>query len=448
MFDETGNAPVDGIGGDSFYYFKNFTNSEGQKPLDFLQMMQLSDAIPGGNPLTEPPNKATKGMLDFNSFRKMWAERFKIDYFLEIRGSNKYFVMRHKSEQNFAVGTSDIYDTLTYKNNDWTGKIDDITYNDEDKYFSAKFEDPISNNIDFINQIIEFPKLEGIFTNQISITPNKFYFDTWFTQTNPDAFPDTDTKSWMIFACEASLSGIVLTDTLTNFSLDGVTGTQEVFTIVDTSTSGYIEMTGAALQGLSAGREFAIWTGITVTTSVPSNTIRISVVIDGISTDLIGTITDSVPVGSTVNRFTFTLPDNYNGETIRIRYIPIGGSNVDVTIFSFVQMLEYDCFKTTGKASLEAIPNGSLSIANVIEDHYLTDVPSNEVEANNKTIAIADSDLQKDREVNFVYPVFSGDEIAPNLLMNTGKGNAQLSKIVPSMDGEYSVVTAKLVQNL
>jgi hypothetical protein len=413
QIDATIAFETDGSADDSYFYFKDYTNSESQDTLAELMVTQITDFIlnDAGNEKSDP---ATIANITLEKILNYIKKRFYVFWELENRSGTYYFVFKHWTERSFVAGYD--FTDFSYYGVNWTaGKKQYET--EQSKLWKYRKRSELSGNEDFVglDLILLNVNTEDIDAVDFAV----FYTDIWDIQNNPSKYPDNSTNQFNLATTERKSSGTDLLGS-TNISNDSApndyetyaynTGTQQM-DADNTSGNGYATID----TGISLVRGDALEVDYDLTINSGSGTITF--VIDAVSYTL------SAGTGNKIYTKTVRNASNYQF-TIRT------SSVINFTlVFNSIKKYYYNVLKSTGAISGDSVLNAAISIANT-DDEHLAKIPLADINVNGVDITLAANQLEKIRKIKTIMaPLidFADFDFSENI--NTDLGQTEIESI-------------------
>lgn len=451
LFDETGSPPVNAIGGDSFYYLKNYeeeTDTGTVNSMANILLEQITDAIltetfPGSGVLVEKSEQATQGLLSLNTLFSFMRDWLKIWWKLEERGNDVYFITRHESEINKVVGPSP-HDFTDLLNIDWSADLTEYTHDDSKKFNKVDFKTLVANSPDFQDQTGEFHQLDLLISNRIQIKSNNFYADIEDSQIRRDQYPETGEGQFMLFATIPIRGNNLIVD-YNNTGWDTLTFTLGVLTasVVTVPPASAIAWSNsiADIEDVSSGKSIILSFTITQLTIVTG---ELQVwIYESTNTQLI-TI-DAVGFYS----FSHTLSNDFNTTTpLMLVFIAPSGSEVSFTATPLsITADAFEIIRGFGKISGGQVLNSPLSIANIGINHWTRNLPANIFTFNGTDNEFDNDRLARDRKlVKIQVPLYTPNQLNFDQLVPVEAGDADIVEIKYYMNNKFAVVSLFLPQ--
>lgn len=447
LFDETGDPPVNSIGGDSFSYLKTFTDSFfGINTIKNILLEQITDAIledDGGGGLVEKEDKATIGLLTMGRLFSFFRDFMKLDWYLEKRGNDVYFMFRHESEQDKIVGITPQHNFKTFKNNNWSDGFLEYVHEDSDKFSRVKFEVPISLNADFLNQTGNFEQLKDTAKNEITVKTDYFHFDLEDSQIRRELYPEANNQ-FMMFATIPKDGDNLITG-FTGFNVDSfnyAAGVLDVIIVPEPAT-GIVYSNGITDIGeLSAGKTIKI--SFTVNT-LTGHLNGLQIFIQEDTTILI----DTISAGSGAYSYEYTVSDGFTSESpLSLRFVSPANTAGTYQISNIVLTAQkYEVIRGIGLKSNSQYMNSPLSIANLVENHWTYKLPANQFDFNGSVTTYANSRLIRDRNMVIIFvPIYKNGAFNFNQLIDTDAGEAEIIEAKHPMINGFAKIKLLLPQ--
>lgn len=363
LFDDSGTDT------DSFYYLKSYAK-DGDNTLANMLMFGITDLVPTGTG-GEPDTKQT--ILEMSLSEVMeYLFTFKLFFDIEERIGGDYFVLRHWSEINKTAAATPNFTEQSKKLNQHTTSLDEI-------YRRVVFN-TIALNPDFMSIFnnIEIEKLFDVTEAEQDLQLNKFYTDIQAFFTSNSLFPETGTQNAFMLACDPVTTLQTITD-ITNSGYDN-------FTYTGNLAFDAVALASIARANISPVYEFG--TGTEIEFYINANLI---------SGDMPQVSFLDYETGSSLETetiYNLSSGDNqidhttlYQNTRIFIRNnanesVDFEGANI------ILRTKTYQSRLAEGIISGLNYVNNDLSLANVIREHFLYNMPSNEVVHDGDTITV------------------------------------------------------------
>lgn len=399
---------------DSFAYL------DANEDLAHLLMINVADMMYSGTPSTQTTSVAEFLNISFEKLMKLFREKFKIYWRLELIGSSYYFRLKHRSEINYTLGTLDLTSFGEYSRN-FTRDI--WSYSDVKKFYRLERTPSEAGNIDFIGADIFVRSLENVTDEQV-MSDDSVFFDVWhILEQQGEIYPESTDSQYVLIASEPiETDGVEQLADFSNVGLETLNwdaGTR-ILQCENTVTWGYAQ---AVAWSAVAGYVYKITLNLTSHTGerpyveIPLSNFPNTYLQDG------------------TNTF-YVLRTSYTDGPMTMKIHAVTGSPSTFTIADVsVERQVYNCRIRKGALSGEYYANAELSIANIDAGHGQYELPDTKAEINFEEISLTTLQRLKDKEQEIAVPLYDINQIDEEKLIKTNKGNVEFRSHSIKLDG-------------
>ena len=387
---------------------------DAHEDLQHLLIANVSDLISQGTPPLETTSGQEVGNMTFQKLMEMLRKKAKLYWLIEETEGQKYFKLKHRSEINYVVGTLNLTD---YADFDYTR--DAWKYNQSEKF--NRLERVVTGgNFDFLGTDILIPSLDNVAEPKV-LGDEKWHFDIWDILSRGSAFYQADSKDEfsMVTAEPIKTDGVEL---LSGFTNGGYTSfNYSAGTLVASAASGG----NCYSNSISPvkGYLYKVQFNLVYTDQAPN-------------CQLTGTDMPLTRGVAGINTFYFVATDDSN---LVLRFANSIGFMSNFTMSDLtVERWIYNIRIGEGALSGQRYANVELSVANLDAGHGQYELPDRNCTINLAVVALVDNQLLKDKEQTTQCPLHSPDDVDPEELFVTNKGNLEFMSLTIPLSGDTS----------
>jgi len=424
LFDESGTSD------DTFFYFKNHTNPDGQNPFEKVLISALPDFILNEDG-TEKSDPQAIAYLSFKKITDYFKQVFNVYWFLEERGSDYYMKFVWEPDTNMTIGNNP--DLTNLKGINYTVDKKQTEYNSEGNFLLRKRE-TIATNPDFVGRDIS---TVGLNTSEVqSFSLSTFFTDVNAILQNPSDFPDNTVNQFVLICTDNAQSDDILASDTPPVFINSIPSF-ESFTYNPTTR----ELSATNTTGIGQSE-----TDVDVDGGLPyPSTFEVNYDLQVISGEtpgisFLGRNTQLTPgTGQTLSS-----PDSVTGP-VKIIVNSFAQSEFKLT-FNYIKQDGLRVLNSTGALTGTAnVPNAALSLAN-LDDEHIALMPSEIVIVNGSGRIIADNRRLRQNDlatIKFPLSDFANWDFSRSV--KTDIANAEIKSISVGQNNELAEIQTRIL---